>query len=130
MRTASGWWYDGKTSARRKVVVACGDDRVLRITGEGVVAELPLAEVRVDESLGTARRMLRFPDGAALETNDHHFLDGLLRLQGKGGFFRGVHRWESSLKLAFCALVLTLAAGFGFLRYAVPFMAARVALAL
>ena len=97
MTSARGYWFDGRVSERREVTVSCGTDAVLRVTGSGVEVAVPLRELKIDPSLGTARRMIRFPDGAALETAQHSFLDELQRRQGKGGFFQAVHRWESSL---------------------------------
>ena len=130
MISARGFWYDGKTSECREVTIVCGDDAVVRVTGDGVDTSVSLQDLRIDPRLGTARRMIRFPDGAAAETADHEFLDGLHRLQGKGGFFRALHRWETSLMRALCALLLMLVTGFCFVRYAVPFLATKAAFAL
>lgn len=127
---ARGVWLDGKVSQRREVTINCGSDAMLRVIGVDFDACAPLAEVRIDPALGTSRRMIRFPDGAAAELTDHRFLDALQRRQGSGGFFRGVHRWEKSLLRAFFALLLMLAVGFAFVRYAVPFLAEKAAFAL
>jgi Zn-dependent protease with chaperone function len=129
MMTARGTWYDGTTSQARSVTVACQGE-LLQVRGDGVETAALLRDVRIDPRLGEAPRMLRFPDGGTAEMTDHAFLDGLQRQQGGGGFFSAVHRWESSLVRAFLALLLTLLVGFGFVRYAVPFLATRVAFAL
>lgn len=130
MISSRGLWYDGKVSERREVTIDCGDDAIVRVSGSGVDVSTSLGDLRIDPRLGSGRRMIRFPDGAAVETVDDAFLDRLHKRQGRGGFFRAVHRWESSLLLALCALLLMLLAGFGFVRYAVPFLAARAAFAL
>ena len=130
MISAQGFWYDGKVSERREVTISCGDDAVVRVSGEGVDVSVALRDLRIDPRLGTTRRTVRFPDGAAAETADHDFLDGLHRRQGRGGFFRAVHRWETSLLRALCALLIMLLAGFGFVRYVVPFLATKAAFAL
>lgn len=130
MIEARGKWYDGKTSASREVTVSCGADRSVLISGEGISVSFPLRDVRIDPRLGGARRMLRLPDGGVVETEDHRFLDELQRQQGSGGFFRTVHRWESSLALVFGALILMILVGFGFFRYGVPFLAKKAAFAL
>ena len=129
MRTARGGWYDGKTSQRREVTITCTGE-VLQVLGEEVERTARLSEVRIDPQLGSARRMIRFPGGELVETNDHAFLRDLQRRQGTGGFFRFVHTWESSLSRAFLALLLTLLAGFCFVRYAIPPLATRAAFAL
>lgn len=130
MTASRGIWLDGKVSQRREVSVSCAADAVLRVQGDGVEASAPLAAVRIDPALGTARRLVRFPDGAALEMTDHAFLDALERRQGKGGFFRTVHRWEKSLLRALAALLALLLLGFCFVRYAIPFLAEKAAYAL
>jgi Zn-dependent protease with chaperone function len=127
---ARGIWFDGKASRRQEVTVSCGPDGLLRVLGEGVDFSVPLGELRIDPRLGSTRRTIRFADGAALESEDHEFLDGLHRRQRKGGFFQAVHSWEASLPRAFCALALLLLAGFGFVRYAVPFLATKASFAL
>jgi Zn-dependent protease with chaperone function len=122
-------WYDGRTSRGCAVTVSREGD-ALRVVGEGVDRRHPLAEVRVDPGLGSVRRMLRFPDGATAEMTADAFLDGLLRRQGKGRFFSRVHGWETSLKMALTALLLTLLVAFCCIRYGIPFLAARAAFAL
>ena len=130
MITTRGFWLDGKVSQRREVTLSCGPDAVLRVLGEGVDLSVPLEEIRIDPALGSMRRMIRFPDGAAAETTDRKFLDELHRRQGRGGFFREVHRWENSLLRVLCAFLLLLLVGYGFVRYAIPFLATKAAFAL
>jgi Zn-dependent protease with chaperone function len=130
MISAQGFWFNGKVSERREVTITCSEEAVVRIVGDDVDVSASLRDLRIDPRLGTARRMIRFLDGAAAETADHDFLDVLQRCQGKGGFFRGVHRWESSLIRALCALLLLLITGIGFVRYAVPYLATKAAFAL
>jgi len=130
MISTPGFWYDGKVSERREVVISFDGGAVVRVSGDGVDVSAPLQDLRIDPRLGTAQRKIRFPDGAAVESADHDFLDGLHLKQGKGGFFRAVHRWETSLLRAFCALLLLLFTGFGFVRFGVPFLATKAAFAL
>ena len=130
MKGARGTWYDGKTSTGRDVSISCGPERSLLISGDGVSLAIPVDDVRIDPRLGGARRMLRLPGGGIVETGDHRFLDELQRKQGKGRFFRTVHRWESSMGLVLGALVLMLLIGFCFFRYGIPFMATKAAFAL
>jgi Zn-dependent protease with chaperone function len=129
MRTVPAKWFDGRTSERRLISISGGGDSI-QVRGEGVEMAVPLREVRIDPPLGNARRMIRFPGGEIAETDDHRFLDALARQQGSGGFFRSVHRWENSLKRAFLALLITLLAGFGFVRYGIPSLATQAALAM
>ena len=63
-------YFDGRTSARTPVRVR-GLEHSLHIVGEGVNAEIALADVRVDARIGDVRRTLDLPGGAQLQTEDH-----------------------------------------------------------
>jgi len=125
----SATWYDGLTALRREVTLTV-EGASLTVSGEGIELRYLLEDLRIDPRLGSVRRMLRCPDGATAETSADLFLDELLRRQGKGGFFRRVHHWESSLGRAFAALLLTLLTAYCFVSYGVPFLAAKAAFAL
>jgi len=122
-------WYDGRTSQRREVTLT-SDGRTMKVVGEGLELSYSLSELRIEPGLGSVRRLLRFPDGATAETTADDFVTGLQVRQGTGGFFRNVHRWETSLRRALAALVLLIAVAFGFVRYGLPFLAAKAAFAL
>lgn len=122
-------WYDGRTSERHQVTVRLDGDS-LAVSGQGIDCRYLLSEVRIDPRLGKMRRSLRFPDGAAAETEADTFLDDLLRKQGKRNLLGRVHLWEMSLRRATIALGVTLLIMFCFIRYGVPFLAEQVAFAL
>lgn len=69
-------YYDGKTSARRPVRVSHEGD-ALRIAGEGLSVQVPLAQVAVDAPLSGVARALTLPDGAQLQTHDHAAVEAL-----------------------------------------------------
>ena len=127
--SARAIWYDGITSRRREVTLAC-DGEAVTVNGEEIDLRYPLGEARIDPGLGNIRRLLRFPDGATAETCDERFVEELQRRQGSGGFFKQVRHWEMSLKRTFAALLLTLLVCFAFVRYGVPFLSERAAYAL
>ena len=122
-------WYDGRTSQRREVTLT-SDGKTVKVACEGLELSYPLGELRIEPGLGSVRRLLRFPDGSTAETTAEGFVNGLQVRQGKGGFFRGVHRWETSIKRALAALLLLLVIAFGFVRYGLPFLAEKTAFAL
>jgi Zn-dependent protease with chaperone function len=130
MNFTPGIWYDGKVSLRREVTLTCGDDRSVRVSGDGIDFTVPLDHVTLDPCPGAAHGILRFPGGGVAEVADDVFVSELQRLQGKGSFFRFVKLWESSLGRAFLALIMMLLVGFSFTRYAVPALATRAAFAL
>lgn len=127
--TTPGTFYDGKSSARRTVRLALEGER-LRVTGEGVDLACELSRLEISAPLSTARRSIRFPDGALCETGDNRFVDGLLRRQGRGGGAALLHRWEGSVPRALAALLLTVAVIWGFVTFGIPALAERVASAV
>lgn len=127
--SCSAVWYDGRTSRRREVTLTW-DGKVVTVSGEGLELSYPLRDLRIEPGLGSTRRLLRFPEGVTAETAADKFVIELQQCQGRGGFFRGVHRWETSLKRAISALVLLIAVAFVFVRFGFPFLATKAAFAL
>lgn len=129
MTGTRGVYYDGKSSARRNVAVHC-DGELLHLNGDGVDVSFPVAELRISPQLGSMRRSLRFPDGGRCEVEESAFLETLTRRQGGGTFPALIHRWESSLKLAFLALILTGAIFWGLIKFGIPALARQAAFAI
>jgi len=99
-------YYDGRTSARRPVRVR-GYTLAIQIVGEGLRLDVPLAKVRVDPPVGGTRRALHLPDGAQLQTDDHHAVETLFpRRHALEGW---VHRIERNWLYALAAIALTAA---------------------
>jgi len=74
-------YLDGVTSARRSVTLRVEDAHAI-VEGEGVLRREPLGRVRVSERMGSAPRLVSFPDGALCEVRDHDALDALLGATG------------------------------------------------
>jgi Zn-dependent protease with chaperone function len=128
METAA-FYYDGESSARRNVSLVLAGD-TLHLNGSGLDLYFPLAEIRLSPPLGSVRRSIYFPDGAACEFSDESFASRLEHRQGKGSFFRGLHRWEKNLKLALAALAATIAVIGLFIQFGLPMLAKRAAFAI
>ena len=123
------FYYDGESSARSKVsLILAGDN--LHLRGADLDLYFPLAEIRLSPPLGSVRRSLYLPDGAICEVADESFAAGLEHRQGKGSFFRSLHRWEMNLKRAFAALAATIAALGLFIQFGLPMLAKRAAFAI
>ena len=129
MNSFRGFYYDGKSSARREVTVTFAGDRLL-IAGNGVDTAYPLRETRISAGIGAIRRTLRFPDGSQCEIAGDLPLDPVLAEHGTGKLAGLIHRWEKSLPLAFLALFLTVALVAGLVKYGIPAAARRVAFSL
>ena len=124
-----GLYYDGKRSERHAVALRLIGDQ-LQITGDGIELSCPLNEVRISAPLGSMKRSAYLPDGGKCDFDDKAFAQTAEQRQGKGGFFQGVHRWENSLKLAFAALIITVALVLGFIQFGVPVLAEQAAYAI
>lgn len=124
MSECGGYFYDGRSSERHLVALSrVGSELLLR--SEGGERRYPVALVRVTAPLGRLRRALLFPDGARCEVDDDAPVEALL---GRGNRIGGsVHRWERSAVGALLALLLTVAAVWGFIQFGIPLLAGQVA---
>jgi len=122
-------YYDGKSSERHRVTL-CRSGKFLQITGGGIAASWALDVIRIADPLGAIKCSVYLPDGGKCDFDNRDFARQLEQCQGKAGFFRGVHRWENSLKLAFVALILTIVLVLGFIRFGIPVLAEQAAYAI
>lgn len=122
-------YYDGESSARRQVELRLVVNHI-EISGEGLERRWPVRKAQVDAPLAGIRRALYLPDGGKLIFDDDDFARAVAEQQNQGGFFRGVHRWENSLKLAFVALGLIIALVVGFIQFGLPTLAEQAAYAI
>lgn len=128
MSPVRAYYYDGKSSARRIVSLErIGEN--LRLLGDGVDVNYPVASVRVSSPVGRVRRSLRFPNGVLCEIIDDAPLGELLGNDG-GLIQRLLARWERSIPLALLAMVLTVATIVLFIKYGLPAVARHVAYAV
>jgi len=123
---AKAYYYNGKSSARQSVVLSIREG-VLHAHGAQQDFSWPLDVVQVSAPLASLDRTLYLPDGGTCELPDGPLVR---QLEGEGRPSQVLHRWETSLKLAFVALVLTVGVVWGFIQYGVPLMAETAAHAL
>jgi Zn-dependent protease with chaperone function len=124
-----GEYFDGQRSARLPVNLQL-DDTQLIITGEQLKLALPMTELRLSDALGRVNRAIYLPDGGKCEIRNAAFATALQKRLGKGRFFSQVHRFETSLKLASLALLVTGIVVWGFIRFGIPVLAERMAYAI
>ena len=122
-------YFDGRVSARREVVLTLDGENVT-IRGEGVDRSYPSVSLRIPPGVGSVRRTLRLPDGGVCELEDAELLAALERASGVTTAGRWLFRWEKSLPLALAAVAMTALVVLLFVRYGVPALARRAALAL
>lgn len=116
-------YFDGRSS-RRTPVTVLAHRGVLAIDGDGVRRSVRLRQMTVSEKLERAPRILRFPDGAYLESRDDK-LDRMLRKNGyrEPWVVRWQRNWPASLGALVC-LVLLLASGY---QWGLPWTADKIA---
>ena len=117
-------YYDGKTSARHAVSVhATGT--TLRVTGEKVNLEVPLADARIEAPVPGASRAIRLAGGAVLQTHDNDALDALFPHANR--LERWVHLLERRWRYALAGLVVVMLGSAWGVIYGLPLAAAIVA---
>lgn len=123
-----GLYYDGRTSAPRPALLTVG--------GAGLAAQLtirlperelcvPLARGSLGERVGDTHRYVEFPDGTSVEVLDNAQFDAALEHAGLTTPETPLRRLEGRWRYALLALLATLLATVGFVRYGAPALAAR-----
>jgi Zn-dependent protease with chaperone function len=129
MSMMRGYYYDGKSSARCQVIIE-RDGPQLKVRGDGVILEFPIASILITSRGGGVQRSLRLPNGGLCELmgDADPYLMSDLKCEGK--IHRLLERWENSIPFALLALVLTLTVIVSFIRYGIPAIAKHVAVAV
>jgi len=124
-----GEYFDGKSSTCQQVNLKLGESQLI-ITGEQLEIQLPLSDVRLSDALGNVNRSIYLADGGKCDIRNPAFATALQKQMGGGHFFSQVHRFETSLKLAGIALLLTGIVVWSFIHFGIPVLAERMAYAI
>lgn len=127
--TISGFYYNGKDSSRKTVTAERVDD-LLRVTTPQEVIEYPLSSTHITDRIGDSPRIIKFPDGASLESTDHSEIDTLLSSIGRDKVGTVIHKIENKWKYVSIALFFTIMFTLGFIQYGIPAIAHKIAYAL
>lgn len=130
MNGLKGRYYDGKTSARHDITLVIDDLGWVTIKREAAEDRYQLSELDILPRIGNLPGRINFPNGATCEIDNAEQLFDLLGKYGKHKYHTIHHRWENSLKYVFLAMVLTVAAVWGFIKYGVPVLAKSVAFSI
>ncbi|MBX2809057.1 MAG: M48 family metallopeptidase [Cellvibrionaceae bacterium] len=121
------WYYQGSAAQTAATLHCRGEDFTLQ-TAAGARIHGKLADFTVSDRLGNIERKLSLEDGSVFATADNASID---RLFAKSNTFNGlIHRLESHMSSVLVALVLTLASGFSFVKWGIPWAATHIAHAL
>jgi len=117
-----GDYFDGQSSNRLRVELRLSASS-LQVRAEQLQLDVPLNELRLSDAIGSVSRSIYFQDGSKCEIRNDAFATALQQKLGKGRLLGWVHRFESSLKLATVALLLTVIAVWGVIRFGIPVLA-------
>ena len=128
----SGRYFDGRSSAAQPAELELQAGGALRLSVGEFVRETHLRAVRISDRIGSMQRRLRFADGSICEVDDNQTLDAWLQQTGAAGGSislraRLVFWLEQHWSVALAALLLVGVLTFGFIRFGIPALAARVA---
>jgi Zn-dependent protease with chaperone function len=127
MDTARGvpaQYFDGRSTALHHVMLVLAAGRVT-VTGEALHRDEPLEAVEIPPALGRTPRLVRFPDGAFCEVNDHAAFAAMLA--GSGVRAPAISSWESSPRTALLAVALIAGCGWLVYVFGLPALAGAVA---
>ena len=127
----SATYFDGETLRMHAVTVQATAEGQLQALGEGINLQVPAAELRISDRLGSVPLFVRLPDRAVIEIPCNDAAVALLeRLRPAGVLSSLIHRLESHAAVAATAtLVLALAVA-GTLWLGLPWLAHRAAYAV
>ena len=117
-------YFDGKSATRHTVTITVSGDRA-RIEGDGIVRDEALRSLRVSEPMGSAPRLITFPDGAICEVTDRAALNTLLSQTGYQE--KAVVRWQQNGMWVIGALAFSIAFIWAGYRFALPVFADVIA---
>lgn len=110
-------YFDGKSARPLRVSLRL-EGHELVVLGEGIERHAPMSGLKISEPLGSAPRLVNFPDGAHCEVRDHA---GFARLLHEANHRDSlVVRMQARWKWALAAVVLTVAAGVAAYRWGLP----------
>jgi Zn-dependent protease with chaperone function len=110
-------YFDGRSATAHRVTLTLTDG-VLRLRGETVSRDEPIAALRVSEPMGAAPRLISFPGGAHCEVRDHAGMAALLDATGFEDSL--VVRLQKRWRWALTSMVVTLGVVFASYHWGLP----------
>jgi Zn-dependent protease with chaperone function len=123
-----GVYFDGIHSKAEPVTVIF-DGAAFLIRGRDDFSgfNVPAHMCTINPPLGNTRRSVRLPDGGLIETEDMGAIASVERLFGGNRGMRAVHFLESQWPVVLVCVIALAFCVWGFTRYGVPLIAARIA---
>lgn len=121
---ARGGYYDGRSSKRHEVTLELSGS-ALRVRGLGVDLSVPLTQVKLEERVANAPRLLHLPGGALIESIDFEAADMLLERAGRHDSV--VVRVQRSWRAALGSIAVIACVGVAFYLWGLPWVGDRIA---
>lgn len=128
--TLDALYFDGKSSAQRKVQIRLDPPNQLRVVGDDVDFGYQLDDVQVSARLAHVGRQLTFSDGSVCEVADADGLDAILKAAGYPQKGQWLHMAESRLRWVALSFVLVGACLWVGVAYVIPAAAKQIAFTL
>lgn len=120
-----GVWFEQGSAQRCTAELAFENDAfMLQVKGGKVLTGLK-SSLQVMDRLGRVERKILLDDGSVFGTMDNDGVDQMF--QNSGVFSRWIHRVESQLAWVMVALIVTIASGYSFFVWGVPWTGKQVA---
>jgi Zn-dependent protease with chaperone function len=123
--TISGYWYAAGSAAQTAAALDVDNDVAVIKTGDNVVLSCHLRDVGVSDRLGNVERKLTFVDIGIFSTQDNAAID--LAFSSLQKTNRCIHFLETHMAAVLLALVFTVAVGFSFFKWGIPWVSETVA---
>jgi Zn-dependent protease with chaperone function len=117
-------YFNGRDAIPHPVTIEI-DDGIAIVSGTGISRREPLAALQISEALGSAARLVRFPDGAFCEIADTDAIQQLLSQHGIGPGM--VSQWEGSVRWVVAGAAMFVAVLVLAYLFAIPSLASVVA---
>ena len=122
----SGFYFDGKTSDKKKSTLQYDDQGNIRISDTGA-DEIHISSIKISSRLANTPRYLNFPDGSLFETTDNDAIDKFVATF-KPSFFNGVlHSLESTKAMVISSVSVVILFGWLLIQYGIPHFSKEVA---
>jgi TonB family protein len=115
---ATGTYFDGQRAKPRSVTFDFAAGDTLRVEGDEVALQVPMASVRVSDRLGDIPRFIYLPDAALIETSENAEIDTALQRHNRARGARLIHLLEThravaAIACALLAVLITIGGYFG-----------------
>ncbi len=118
-------YFDGQTSRLHEVEVQRIDALNIRVLGDGIERNEPIASLRISPRLARITRTIEFADGALILASDHELLDTWFPTEDR--LQRIVDRLERHAQAVAASIVICLAMGVVTFVWGVPWLSDRIA---